>query len=76
MKPLIPLLFLFLSVFFCGVAIADELIYIDAVGPQTIGEPFTLTGSTDLPAGTVLHIRIVPVSVKGSPIVCGPTASM
>ncbi len=76
MKPLIPLLFLFLSVFFCGVAIADELIYIDAVGPQTIGEPFTLTGSADLPAGTVLHIHIVPVDAVGISISSGPSKEM
>ena len=55
---------------------ADELIYIDDVGPQTIGESFTLTGSAELPAGTVLHIRIVPVDDGGISISAGPSKEM
>ena len=74
MKPLI--LLILLSVLFCGVAAADELISIDAVGSKTIGEPFTLTGSAELPEGTVLHIRIVPVDDVGISISAGPSKEM
>ncbi|MDV0443426.1 hypothetical protein [Methanorbis rubei] len=72
----IVLTILLLSIFFCGVTVADELIHIDDVGPQTIGESFTLTGSAEFPAGTVLHIRIVPVDDVDISISAGPSKNM
>lgn len=66
---------LLISSLFGGI-VAAELIYIDDVGPRTIGESFALTGSAELPAGTVLHIRVIPVADLGISVSPGPSDVM